>query len=276
MTMSQATTTTTTTTMRTKNSFIQLAWQKFRQRRQWERRMIIIIAGIIILAILLIITTMIWLRNSNIAYKEPSIPFSQRRPETTRKMSSIETTRIPNNKRVDHIITPANNGGGGGGVSGSRIRNRDEHRNLYSKQESKNVEKYDILGSGNFEIIRGGILDKHPSDNLNKLRNSRKKSSSRHHNNSNRNQQRNQLFEPNNHHNNDHRQHYSEDDNGVENNGAGGGNGDDDDGLNPSNNDGPSSNQSSTDEPEPFEPFNFDLFANDPILQGLQGYDNFA
>ena len=69
MTMSQATTTTTTTTtMRTKNSFIQLAWQKFRQRRQWERRMIIIIAGIIILAILLIITTMIWLRNSNSKY----------------------------------------------------------------------------------------------------------------------------------------------------------------------------------------------------------------
>ncbi|KAH9425534.1 hypothetical protein DERP_006143 [Dermatophagoides pteronyssinus] len=46
-----------------------------------------------------------------------------------------------------------------------------QHRNLYSKQESKNIEKYDILGSGNFEIIRGGILDKSDNNQKNKQQN---------------------------------------------------------------------------------------------------------
>lgn len=94
-------------------------------------------------------------------------------------------------------------------------------KNRYSKEESKQVEKYDILGSGNFEIIRGGIID---------------------------NEKKNVAAV-----------------NGEEEA--------EEEVVENGNKDGQVRREEEEDT-DGFEPFNFDLFANDPIL-GFQGYDNF-
>lgn len=108
----------------------------------------------------------------------------------------------------------------------------EKNKNRYSKEESKKVEKYDLLGSGNFEIIRGGILDyqndKDSSQSKKKVANDSVEN-------------KNKINE------NDKVQNGKDYDDTTKDN---------------------------EDDTENFEPFNLDLFGNDPIL-GFQGYDNF-
>ena len=135
----------------------------------------------------------------------------------------------------------------------------------YSKSESKKVEKLDILGSGNFEIIRGGIIDNSKDD---KLLGSTKM---------NAETDGTKLTK----HKIDNKDESSNVDNSGNDDGSNvndedgfdyGNNEDGDDLSNQNEQDG---NQKNKDRSNSFEPFNFDLFGNDPIL-GFQGYDNFG
>jgi len=123
-----------------------------------------------------------------------------------------------------------------------KASNKKSARNRYSKEESKKVEKYDILGSGNFEIIRGGILDKTKEEKGYKLKSESDQAKNRKIDKKDRPEETNFDYDVGN-----------EED----------GNGETDD-----------AKSKEGDTNEGFEPFNFDLFGSDPML-GFQGYDNF-
>ena len=127
----------------------------------------------------------------------------------------------------------------------------ESRRNRYSKEESKRIEKYsNILGSGNFEIIRGGILDKTDEEKAYKVKSESDQA---------KNRKINKKDRPN-----------EGDEDGDSRLGGGDGveMGDDDQTTVK-----PDIGEENGDN-DNFEPFNFDVFNTDPIL-GFQGYDNF-
>ncbi|UXI22259.1 hypothetical protein NH340_JMT08202 [Sarcoptes scabiei] len=170
----------------------------------------------------------------------------------------LETQKIPS-MMVTSSSSSSNNAKNNNSNNGSR------NRNLYSK-ESKNIEKYDLLGSGNFEIIRGGILEKTPLKDSPNSQQSNQRSLI--HNDDASDGGRN--FQSN----------VATDNNNFDSNENDSNEDDDDDDSNESGDDGDDRQQNGrdqeNDDQDNFEPFNLDLFENNPILRDLQGYDNFA
>lgn len=140
------------------------------------------------------------------------------------------------------------------------------NRNKYSNEESKNVEKYDLLGSGNFEIIRGGIIE----EEADKDGNSKKAKKGKKLLNPKKLKKVEESRPPV-----DQKTPTAgvtlEGEELVRRN-------DNEDKKADVDSEKSSTPPSSTEQTggNEFEPFDFDLFANDPLLRGFQGYDNFG
>lgn len=148
-------------------------------------------------------------------------------------------------------------------TGGDKSGGKKKKKNRYSKEESKRVEKYDILGSGNFEIIRGGILDKTNEEKGYKLK-SESEGKNRKVKDKKDRTERPVVAVDNAEGGNNNEQ---TDDNAEGNNGT-----TEDEDNEPNK---PDSGGGGAEEGD-FEPFNFDgLFNSEPSILGFQGYDHF-
>ena len=137
-------------------------------------------------------------------------------------------------------------------LSSSRDHKRNDDK--FTSDESRNKQKYGILGSGNFEIIRGGIYadDESATNAVPNYVNENENSNNYENNDSN---------DSNNDNNNDNpKSDKRESEQPTHNYDSG-----------PSNTE---QNSEEDNEPNRFSPFNLDFFTGTPIL-GFQGYDNF-